>query len=136
VVDDEAMLTSMLTDFFSSLKYDVHCAMDWEAASELLDLYDYDAILLDLRLSGRSTESGLDLLRIARERHPQAGIMLQTGHTTDEISGEAMRLGADLVLEKPVQLQRFRRVLGEFEMRSTLRAHGAIAANEIPSAIM
>lgn len=136
VVDDEAMLTTMLSDFFSSLHYDVHCAMDWEAASELIEIYQYDAILLDLRLSGGSTESGLAHLRAARERHPLAGIVLQTGYTTDEIASEALRLGADLVLQKPVQLQRFRRILGEFEMRSSLRNHAGMKHSEMTGAIM
>jgi DNA-binding response OmpR family regulator len=126
IVDDEAMLASMLTDFFSMLNYDVHCALDWEAASELMHDHEYDAIVLDLRLSGGSMEDGLKNVQEARERYPMAWMILQTGYKNDEVQTEARRLGADVVLEKPVQLQRLRNLLVELEMLSAARMQGHV----------
>ena len=135
IVDDEAMLASMLTDFFSMLSYEVHCALDWEAASELMQDNQYDGIVLDLRLSGGSSEDGLKHVQEARERYPMAWMILQTGYKNEEVQTEAMKLGADLVLEKPVQLQRLRNLLVELEMQYAVRmqGHAVQAVQEVAS---
>jgi len=132
VVDDEAMLASMLTDFFSMLNYEVHCALDWEAASELMMDNQYDGIVLDLRLSGGSLQDGLHHVQEARERYPMAWLILQTGYKNDEVQAEARKLGADLVLEKPVQLQRMRNLLVELEMRYAVRIQGHAVEDVAP----
>lgn len=126
IVDDEAMLASMLTDFFSMLGYEVHCALDWDAASELMHDNEYDAVVLDLRLSAGSVEDGLGHVHLVRDRYPMAWLILQTGYKNDEVQAEARKLGADVVLEKPVQLQRFRNLLVELEMRSTVRTQNLV----------
>jgi len=133
IVDDEAMLASMLTDFFTMLNYEVHSALDWEAATELMHDNEYDAIVLDLRLSAGTMEDGLKHVQIMRERYPISWLVLQTGYKNDEVQAEACRLGADAVLEKPVQLQRLRNLLVEWEMRTSLRAQ-SIAAKAVVQA--
>ena len=62
-------------------------------AAAALDLAPQaDIILVDYRLEGEST--GLDLLRQVRARELPAAVIVMTGHGSERVAVEALRLGA------------------------------------------
>lgn len=71
-------------------------------------------LLCDLMLQG---ESGLDVVRAARERRPELPIVLMTGYATDENANLGELSGASAFLPKPFDdvelLDQVRRVLGD-----------------------
>ena len=69
-----------------------------EEALELADLYDYDAILLDLDLEDIS---GLEALRALRVKKLKTPVIILTGEASSDIKIQALASGADDYVTKP-----------------------------------
>jgi CheY-like chemotaxis protein len=67
-----------------------------------------DAIVSDVRMPGAS---GLEVLELLRQYDWRVPVVLTTAFPEHELEVEALRLGAQDVLEKPLDLERFRRVV-------------------------
>ena len=99
VVDDDAELTDLLSEFFSNFNYDVNCSHTPEEALDYLKNNSPDLIVLDIMLPGMD---GLQLLRKIRENSAIPVIMLTArGEVTDRIVG--LELGADDYMPKPFE---------------------------------
>jgi DNA-binding NtrC family response regulator len=81
---------------------DVATATTGQQALEMVDADSYDAIVLDLQLPDID---GLETLKGIKASHPEAQIILLTGHATVEKGIEAMKIGATDFLEKPADLK-------------------------------
>jgi DNA-binding response OmpR family regulator len=92
IVDDERVITFALKNYFVELGFTVDCAGESEEALALLSYKEYDVVIADLRLTGTTSEEGLDVIRLARERSSSTCIILLTA------------LGADALLQKPKPL--------------------------------
>ena len=88
--------------------YDVVLAESAAAALKALDERPADVMLSDVRMPG---EDGLALLRKVREKHPATVCILLTAYGTVETAVEAMKLGAQNFLTKPVNLDQLDLVL-------------------------
>jgi two-component system cell cycle response regulator CtrA len=69
-----------------------------EEALELARRYDYDIILLDLKLPDMP---GIDVIRRLRAGRIETPVMVLSGSSRPETKTEALRLGADDFLSKP-----------------------------------
>ena len=69
-----------------------------EEAVELADLYDYDAILLDLDLEDIT---GLEVLRSLRLKKLSTPVIILTGEAESDTKIQALTLGADDYVTKP-----------------------------------
>lgn len=59
-----------------------------------------DLLISDIHL----TEiSGLDVLRIVKEKHPQTQVVIMTGNSSQSLKDKARLLGAKAFLEKPFE---------------------------------
>lgn len=92
--------------------YQVCEAADGPAALRRLAEVDVDVVLCDLRMPGTG---GLTVLKTVRELYPQAMVLLMTAYASVETVVEALRLGAQDYLLKPLLigdvLHRVRRLL-------------------------
>jgi two-component system response regulator PilR (NtrC family) len=79
--------------------YHVYEAADGQAALQFLEEVDVDLILSDLRMPG---VDGLALLQKVREVYPQTMVVLMTAYASVETVVEALRLGAQDYLLKPL----------------------------------
>jgi two-component system, OmpR family, response regulator TctD len=104
VVDDERVITFALQNYFVEHGFDVDTACESEEALALLTHKDYDIVIADLRLTGTTSEEGLDVIRLARERSSSTSIILLTAYRTSGIGERANALGADVLLQKPKPL--------------------------------
>ena len=97
IVDDDAEIRRMLTEYLVSHDYDVVAVDSGAGMREALQSSVPDVVLLDLALPG---EDGLTLARYLRERH-SVGIIMITGasETVDRIVG--LEVGADDYIGKP-----------------------------------
>jgi CheY-like chemotaxis protein len=59
-----------------------------------------DILLLDLRLSDSNEDATLATIRLFKEIHPEALIIVATGYATDQIRARAAKFGADDFCEK------------------------------------
>lgn len=105
LVDDEASITNWLSDNipWSNLGVDsVRTASDGIQALEFLSRVPADLLITDIRMPRMD---GLTLLRTARAIYPDMHCILLTAFGEFEYALEAMKLGVDNYLLKPIQLQ-------------------------------
>jgi DNA-binding NtrC family response regulator len=74
-------------------------AVSGDQAEIMLRVRDWDLIVTDIELPG---QSGLELLRICKEISPSTPTLLITGHGTLDYAHDALHLGADEFLLKPL----------------------------------
>ena len=99
VADDEALARQSVAEFLREEGYQVYEAADGQAALQLLDQFDVDLILSDLRMPG---VDGLAVLQKVREMYPQTMVVLMTAYASVDTVVEALRLGAQDYLLKPL----------------------------------
>ena len=98
LVEDEPGLSLTLTDLLAAEGYQVDTAMDGPLGLEKASTGDYDAIVLDVMLPGKS---GLEVCRELRQKGSETAILMLTAKTrvVDRVVG--LKLGADDYLAKP-----------------------------------
>jgi DNA-binding NtrC family response regulator len=101
VADDESLARQSVAELLREEGYHVYEAADGQAALQFLEEVDVDLILSDLRMPG---VDGLALLQKVREVYPQTMVVLMTAYASVETVVEALRLGAQDYLLKPLLL--------------------------------
>jgi len=100
VVDDDAAMREMLASLFASNGYAVETADSAESALEKNREAEFDAILSDVRMPGKS---GTELVGELRELRPQTPVVLMTAFGSIDSAVEAMRVGALDYITKPFE---------------------------------
>ena len=99
VVEDQESARESLVELLIGEGYEVHAAPDGKAAMAMVDQLDLDLVLTDLAMPGAD---GVAVLRHVREVSPQTLTILMTAHATVETAVEAIHLGAQDYLLKPL----------------------------------
>lgn len=103
IVDDEETARSFVHEALSDAGYEAIEAGDLKQANKALDTGSADIVLLDLNLPDGSGMSLLD--RISRE-NPAPPVILITAYGEVDTAVEAMKMGAQDFLQKPLDLER------------------------------
>ncbi|HEX2833192.1 MAG TPA: response regulator [Thermoanaerobaculia bacterium] len=104
VVDDERVIRFALKSYFGEHGLAVDCAAERDEALELIARTNYDIVIADLRLSGTTSEEGLDVIRAARQQSRDTRVILLTAYRTSAVDERAKDLGVDMLLHKPKPL--------------------------------
>jgi len=115
VVEDQESARESLVELLRGEGYEVHEAADGIAANSLVDRIDLDVVLTDLSMPGAD---GIAVLRHIREFSPQTLVIIMTAHASVETAVEAIRLGAQDYLLKPLM---FEEVLRKIQLLMTHR---------------
>ena len=99
IVEDQDTARESLCDLLREEGYEVHDARDGSTAIRLVDQLDFDVVLTDLKIPG---PDGLAVLQHVREMSPQTFLILMTAHASLDTAIEAMRLGAQDYILKPL----------------------------------
>lgn len=99
IVDDEEKIREVLSRFFTLRGFSVLTAGSGAEAIQQLDAGAPDYLLLDIRMPDMS---GLDVLRIAKARHPKVRVVMVTGHEDEALMQQAFELGAADYVTKPL----------------------------------
>jgi two-component system, NtrC family, nitrogen regulation response regulator NtrX len=99
VVDDEDNVVASVRLVLEGAGYEVSVCRSADEFRRHLLRSHADACLLDVRLPDGN---GIDLLTLARERRPQAPVVMISGHATIADAVAATRAGAFDFLEKPL----------------------------------
>jgi two-component system response regulator PilR (NtrC family) len=108
VVDDERSMREFLEIFFRREGFDVHTAESVDAALMALESDDFDVVISDLQMPGRS---GLDLLPAVKEVAPDTVVIVITAFATTETAIAAMKQGAYDYVTKPFKVDELRLVV-------------------------
>jgi len=98
IAEDDPALRNLFARTLRMAGYDPILADDGQSALAYLEALQPAMLILDVGLPGMN---GLDVLRIARQRHPQLHIIMVTGNHLAQEDAAA----ADLFLIKPVHIQ-------------------------------
>ena len=101
LVDDEPATLFGFSRFMTKAGYAVTEATTLAQARETIASRRFDVVILDLNLPDGN---GIDWIRDIREGYPATAIVVITGSADIPLAVEAMRLGADNFLTKPVSL--------------------------------
>ncbi len=101
LVDDDAVYRARLARALHGRGHAAAEAWDMESTAAAADRLDPQAAVLDLKLP---TCSGIDLLRMLKQSHPAARILMLTGYGSIANAIEAVRIGAWDYLTKPADV--------------------------------
>ena len=118
VVDDEQNAREALRNILSEEGFEVAEAEDGEAGLRKLEEFHPDAVLCDVRMPKLD---GLSLLKKARESGSDAIFVMMTAFARIESAVEAMRVGAESYLVKPLEVGAVLVVLEKALEKRTLR---------------
>jgi two-component system response regulator PilR (NtrC family) len=99
VAEDQEVARQSLCELLREEGYQVHEAVDGTNAVRLVNELDLDLVLTDLMMPGAD---GLAVLKHVREVSPQTLVIIMTAHASVDTAIEAMRLGAQDYILKPL----------------------------------
>jgi DNA-binding NtrC family response regulator len=100
IVDDDAAMRQMLASLFREQGYEVAPAESADAALECAREREFDAVLSDIKMPGKS---GVELVGELRALRPDTPVVLMTAFGTIDSAVEAMRAGAFDYITKPFE---------------------------------
>jgi DNA-binding NtrC family response regulator len=108
IVDDDPRVRTALVSALTDDNTTVRAVEDAECALAALDEGPIGVVLSDVKMPGMS---GLELLRMLKERAPDLDVVLMTAYDDLPTVAEAMREGAADFLVKPLDLHQLRTLL-------------------------
>ncbi len=102
IVDDELGILDEVREYFLEEGYDVRTADTGKDGIELLAEMKPDVLLLDMKLPDMS---GIEVLKVCREISLHTKVVVATGYVDQHIIDQAERLGRDVFLQKPFNLE-------------------------------
>lgn len=101
IAEDEKELQQSIATYLSHDANVCETASDYHEASEKLELYEYDVVVLDINLI---TGSGLDLLKRLKKQHKKCGVIIISANNSLDDKLQGLDLGADDYITKPFHL--------------------------------
>lgn len=98
IVDDEAMMRSLLKKILMRDGYNVLAASSGTEALNILEDETVDIVISDLKMPEMD---GFELLRQIKEDYPRIGIIMMTAYGDTYTVKDALLLGADEYITKP-----------------------------------
>ncbi len=121
VVDDETPIRVTMSEMLRRRGYEVVATASGEEALGLLHQRPFDLLLLDLRMPGIS---GIEVAQRATELHPEAAIIILTGHGSLDSAVEGIHLGIfDYMLKTSSPREVLARVTAALEKQQHERRH-------------
>ena len=125
MVEDERAQRDALAQYLGRAGYAVTAVASGDQALARLAAGPYAVLLTDLRLPGAT--DGLAVVRRAREKDDEIGVLLMTAYASVESAVEALRVGAHDYLLKPLILEEVaRKVRGLLEQRALVRENARL----------
>jgi two-component system response regulator AtoC len=118
VVDDEENIRLVLRTLLKKHGYRVEVAKSAEEALEMLDEFDPDFVLADVRMSGMS---GIELTGELSARAHRATVIVMSAYGSVDLAIEAMKAGAYDYVSKPFKQDEILLTLRKAEEREDLR---------------
>jgi len=105
IVDDEKAILLAFKKLLKSPNVEVDTAETMSEAENVLKKNIYNAVIVDLRLTGVGGEEGLKIIKHVKELHSQTNVILITGYGSPDVMEKAQALGAAFYFEKPVSIE-------------------------------
>jgi len=128
VVDDERSMREFLEILLRKEGYEVATAGDVDGALVALESDDYDLVVSDIQMPGKS---GLDLLKAIRDVQSDALVVMITAFATTETAIAAMKEGAYDYVTKPFKVDEIKLVIQKALEKKVLSTENARLRTEL-----
>jgi len=132
IVDDDQVFARVLKRALTARGFATHLAHSTDEALDMLTgpaARKPDFAILDLNLAGTS---GLKLIAAVRQANPECRILLLTGYASISTAVDAIKLGADQYLAKPIEVEAIARALADTqEAGSEDQGEGAAPVSQV-----
>ncbi len=108
VVDDEQLIRYSLTAALQSRETEVIAQPDAASGLKALGDWPFDFCFLDIQLPDAN---GVDVLKMIRQLAPKTKVIMMTGSLVDDAAKRIIRQNAFLLLPKPFDLFRLKRLV-------------------------
>jgi DNA-binding NtrC family response regulator len=98
VVDDDAAMRQMLASLFQEHGYAVREAASADDALDQVGRFEFDAVLSDIRMPGKS---GIEMVGELRRLRPDTPVVLMTAFGSIDSAVESIQAGAFDYITKP-----------------------------------
>jgi DNA-binding response OmpR family regulator len=102
VVDDELFVGELLKEYLSIIGYEVTAVSNGEDALSAIQQAAPHIVILDIRMPGMG---GMEVLKNIKAKNRTTGVIMLSAYGDPETVNEALRLGADHYLQKPMNLK-------------------------------
>ncbi len=109
LLDDEPAVLSVLADYLQAPGLEIVTCREIEAAEAVLEHGRFDVVVTDLRVSELGGLEGMRLIRWVSTHFPETVVLAMSGYVNDDVHALGRAVGAQAVLEKPIDLRRLRR---------------------------
>ncbi|HET6278695.1 MAG TPA: response regulator, partial [Candidatus Polarisedimenticolia bacterium] len=128
IVDDEQGMRDFLSIMLKKEGYSVSLADSAERASGFVERGDLDLIISDISMPG---QSGLEVLRQAKEANPDTPVIMITAYASTESAVEALKLGAYDYIIKPFDVDELKIVVRNALEKSRLERENRLLKREL-----
>jgi len=108
LVDDEQEFVKTLSERLALRDMGSAVVHDGESALRLIEQDEPDVMVFDLKIPG---QSGIDMLKIVKQKYPETEVIILTGHGSDDDKKQCLELGAFDYLHKPLDIAELSRVI-------------------------
>ena len=130
LAEDEITIAVTLGDALGEAGHETRIAADTDTALALLESFQPEALITDIRMPGRG---GMAVLARSIELDPERPVIVTTGFASIDQAVEAMRLGARNYVQKPFRDESIVAMLATFAKLRDLQAANAALRAELRS---
>jgi two-component system NtrC family response regulator len=103
LIDDEEVITFGFSRVLEERGTEVDCAQTAEEARKYITTNQYNAAIVDLRLSDSTDLEGFDLIRLLHASQSNCKIVVLTAYGDNDIKKRVEAERVDLFFEKPIE---------------------------------
>jgi DNA-binding NtrC family response regulator len=116
VIDDEAIVGERLKPVLEENGYQVETCTQSDLAVKRLMEKNFHVVITDLKMSG---PSGMDILRLIKERSPGTQVILITGYGSIEDFREAEMIGVFSFISKPFAMKELVKLVNKADRKAS-----------------
>jgi DNA-binding response OmpR family regulator len=128
IIEDEIKLAESIAEYLQKEGYVCESAHTYIQADDLISMYDYECLIIDLTLPGGS---GLNLIQKLKKKRKTAGILIISAKNSVDDKIKGLEIGADDYLAKPFHLSELNARLKSIIRRIYFLGNKEIIINEI-----
>ncbi len=128
LIEDEKELLDSMKTYLESEGYRCETANDYQKASEKINVYEYDCVVVDITLP---KGNGLQIVKELKQKKSEAGIIIVSAKNSLDDKLMGLELGSDDYLTKPFHLSELNARIKAIVRRKSFAGKDELLMNEI-----
>jgi DNA-binding response OmpR family regulator len=128
IIEDEKELLDSMRIYLESENYRCETANNYQKASEKINMYNYDCVVVDITLP---KGNGLQIVKELKEKKSEAGIIIVSAKNSLDDKLKGLELGSDDYLTKPFHLSELNARIKAIIRRKNFDGKNELLLNEI-----